>query len=386
MFYGNAEFMDVPWETIVKIYRSRLATKRFNTLDEYVAHFLKFLEGETVLFSSEQQRRHLEVRLFGLLTAIQEDVNKRIEDAFKSSKSVTPELIQLTVRNVLKEYYRHFRALKPLPQFDRAYGKKLVSDFAELVAQNTQQILQKLPRSRMDEARIQGIARALITRDDFNGPVSGVVIAGFGEQEHFPKLRSFLVEGIICGVLKYRDDRRADIYVQNTAQISPFAQVDMVSEFMEGVHPTFAQFFQARLTTLFRGLPAEMLKCLGPFDPPRESACRKSLEEFFAKLLNDLNEDQERIRRENHIDPVINTVAVLPKNELATMAEALINLTQFRQKITLQTETVGGPIDVAVISKGDGFVWINRKHYFDPKYNPYFFSNYFREPLEGSRP
>ena len=41
-------------------------------------------------------------------------------------------------------------------------------------------------------------------------------------------------------------------------------------------------------------------------------------------------------------------------------------------------ETVGGPIDVAVISKGDGFIWVNRKHYFEPDKNPQFFSRFQR--------
>lgn len=35
-----------------------------------------------------------------------------------------------------------------------------------------------------------------------------------------------------------------------------------------------------------------------------------------------------------------------------------------------QRETVGGPIDVAVITRGDGFIWIRRKHYFEPSLNP----------------
>ncbi|HEY9669692.1 MAG TPA: hypothetical protein V6C91_22960 [Coleofasciculaceae cyanobacterium] len=34
--------------------------------------------------------------------------------------------------------------------------------------------------------------------------------------------------------------------------------------------------------------------------------------------------------------------------------------------------------DVAVISKGDGFIWIKRKHYFKPELNHQFFNNYFR--------
>ena len=59
--------------------------------------------------------------------------------------------------------------------------------------------------------------------------------------------------------------------------------------------------------------------------------------------------------------------------ELASMAEALINLTSLKRRVSLDQETVGGPIDIAIISKGDGFVWIKRKHYFDPALNPSYF-------------
>ncbi len=61
------------------------------------------------------------------------------------------------------------------------------------------------------------------------------------------------------------------------------------------------------------------------------------------------------------------------------MAESLVNLTSFKRRVTMDPETVGGPIDVAVISKGDGFVWIKRKHYFTKELNPQFVANYYRE-------
>lgn len=34
-------------------------------------------------------------------------------------------------------------------------------------------------------------------------------------------------------------------------------------------------------------------------------------------------------------------------------------------------------LDVAVISKGDGFIWIDRKQYFRPELNDHFFQNYY---------
>jgi hypothetical protein len=45
----------------------------------------------------------------------------------------------------------------------------------------------------------------------------------------------------------------------------------------------------------------------------------------------------------------------------------------------MEDETVGGPIDVAVISKGDGLIWIKRKHYFSPELNRQFFVNYLNK-------
>ncbi|MFV9630695.1 MAG: hypothetical protein ACNYWM_06465 [Methanosarcinales archaeon] len=86
---------------------------------------------------------------------------------------------------------------------------------------------------------------------------------------------------------------------------------------------------------------------------------------------------------ETYTDPVTSVVSMLPKDELAAMAEALVNLTFFKRKVSMETETVGGPIDVAVISKGDGFIWIKKKHYFKPELNPQFFANYYREEIEN---
>ncbi len=73
----------------------------------------------------------------------------------------------------------------------------------------------------------------------------------------------------------------------------------------------------------------------------------------------------------------MDAVSTLSKEDLAEMAESLIYLTYLKRRITFAQESVGGPVDVAIISKGDGFIWIKRKHYFDPKLNSNFFKNYY---------
>lgn len=93
----------------------------------------------------------------------------------------------------------------------------------------------------------------------------------------------------------------------------------------------------------------------------------------------------QEFTRKNHIDQVLSVVGILPKDELAAMAESLVNLTSFKRRVTMTQETVGGPIDVAVISKGDGFIWIKRKHYFKPELNHHFFDNYFRGGMKNEK-
>jgi len=83
-------------------------------------------------------------------------------------------------------------------------------------------------------------------------------------------------------------------------------------------------------------------------------------------------------RQEHYTDGVMSAVSLLPKDELAAMAESLVNLTVFKHKVSMSAETVGGAVDVAVITKGDGFIWIKRKHYFKPELNPQFAANYLR--------
>lgn len=98
------------------------------------------------------------------------------------------------------------------------------------------------------------------------------------------------------------------------------------------------------------------------------------------KLKNELYDTIERASNEYHINPIVNTISSAPKEEMAQMAETLVNITSFRRRLSFDkySQTVGGPIDVLVITKGDGLVWLKRKHYFDKALNSSFFHNYYK--------
>ena len=91
-----------------------------------------------------------------------------------------------------------------------------------------------------------------------------------------------------------------------------------------------------------------------------------------------------RQAQEQYLFPITNSVSSLPIEELSLLAESMINITSLRRRVAIDSNngTVGGPIDVAIISKTDGFVWMKRKHYFERKYNPQFFFKHYHH-VEG---
>jgi len=206
-----------------------------------------------------------------------------------------------------------------------------------------------------------------------NTGISGVVIAGYGDDDIFPSLIAYKIEGLINGKLKYKLDIEQKIDFNTEAIIIPFAQKEMVQTFMEGVHPEYISIEIEYLKKVFD----QFIEIIA-----ENTDKSKNLKKAARSILRDFRKNLEKYRKEKYIDPIMNIVSKLPKDELASMAEALINLTSLKRRWSIERETVGGPIDVAVISKGDGFIWIKRKHYFKAELNPQFFEKYFMEVKE----
>jgi len=237
---------------------------------------------------------------------------------------------------------------------------------------------QKLPLSSADSAKLRKMSGWLFVRDSFRlQGTSGVVIAGFGERDIYPRLREFTVEGVIEDKLRYRSRRRVQIGVKTNASIVPFGQSEVVASFIDGIDPGIESLLNKFLDGVFANYPAVLLNHLPGLSAAEKADAVTKTKAASNQILKKFREAFVEFRRKSFVNPIVSTVAVLPKDELAAMAEALVSLTSFKRRFSLDAETVGGPVDVAVLSKGDGFIWIKRKHYFKPELNPHFLTNYF---------
>ncbi|HEY2363485.1 MAG TPA: hypothetical protein VGK36_20355 [Candidatus Angelobacter sp.] len=378
MVYGNAEFMDVPWETAIKAYRSELATRSFGALENYGTNFLRFIE-RTGLFPRSQHEVHIEKLTVSWLRRLKKEVRENLEQEILKG-SITKRKLHNALAGAIQAEASYLARRKKLLPFARLSNSEVLRQHREAIRNGIRGEFGEFAASL--EQKLERLAARMLVTDAYWGNSTGLVISGYGTKDFFPRMRCFDLVSIVAGRLRVREqmERRIDIGFQTTASVNAFAQSEMVQEFMNGIDSDYLEFIVNFIgQTLLDKYPNILAAVLPPHIPAKTI---KRLQKRFVKggeeVMRVLIEEAKSYSRAKHSDPIVNIVDALPKEELAGMAEALVNLTSFKRHITHDAETVGGPIDVAVVSRGDGFVWIKRKHYFKKELNPQFFANYYR--------
>jgi hypothetical protein len=379
MIYGNAGLLHVPWETLIKSFRKQLAGTTYETLEEYANDFIKYLQNKPGIFTKEAQADWIKGNVYAYFRLLQKQMIDELKPIFEEKGEVDAEAVSKALAKVISIHRDAFEKQPYADEMDESTFGDVREQHKDLFKLVKEQVFEEAKLSSATAAKLYDIAAFLHVKQVFSTGVSGIVIAGYGEEELYPSIVTFDIEGVVGDRLKYRRnlDKTHKIRAGMECRIIAFAQEDMVATFMNGLNPHVLQFLQSYMNKLFDRLP-ELIES----EAVEEEEIRK-FKSQSRKLLRGFFDEFGKHISEEHANPVLRMVTALPKDELAAMAEALVNLTAFKRRMTEAIETVGGPIDVAVISKGDGLVWVKRKHYFPPELNRPFFDNYFRGVRHG---
>lgn len=367
MVYGNAEFMGFPWETILKEYRRRNPRKKFDTIFLWADDLLNFL---TTFFNFPPSDGVDLARRIGR-TAIAEIFHRYFE-CLKAGLEADEILEQLGT-----EIELHIADLEEeLDFFSEAEWNDLGPEYFDAVEQVARGGLAETFESLLPALR--RLVELAIRKRRSSPAYSGLVVAGFGEVELLPSMVCYEIDGIIGGRLKHIESGSIDVTRKNQGAIVPFAQTDMVYRFMEGVDPDYAVQLKDNIHALLLQNVLNTASALVD-DEQQRNEIQPALEAAVDASFDAFWQEDVKIRKEQFAQPIIDMAMSLPKDELAHLAEALVSLTSLQRRVSREIETVGGAVDVAVISKGDGFVWVKRKHYFNPDRNLRFVNGYFSE-------
>ena len=372
MVYNNASLLGVPMETIIKLFRRRLGKKAYGTLREYGESLIQYLDGNDVLFPNDVQDRYFLHAVETEFLRIWEEVSSEFVErgVFGDGDGQANVAKDVIARRL--EFWRS--------QQNADYFEVRASNVVGRISGGVNDVVLRVFRGGAvgDEGvtMLREIANHIVEKDHFPLDVfSGLVIAGFGEGEHFPVVQHIEIGGVYGGRLKVRPPTVDAVTGARPSDVMAFAYKDMVERFLVGVSGGFVGYLEDA-TTFIREMPLRALETVPDLDGEEKERAAEAVRRMAADRAEEFKRTVRRGFEERWLK-IVDAVEALTISELAQVASTLVDLSSFEQQMSLDSETVGGPVDVAVISKGDGFIWIDRKHYFRKDLNHHFFRNYY---------
>lgn len=360
MYYNTVTLGGIPWETIVKVYRKHLGRTKHDTVERYAQEFFDWLNQGSI-FSEPMVRDIVESAIIRAMVDLTSD---------KKSKAQFLTALNKQIDELKKTYY--------VPGFDDAFRDRVCKEYKTLIASCRKTCIRP-SYSAGQSAKIAEYVSLVLTKQRQLSGYSGIVIAGFGDKEVLPRLREYTVDLVVLDRVRFWLKQENRIDEVNSSEVVPLADDEVITTLIDGISPDFVQNAFAGMISVILALPRKLL------DPVREltdaqkqqyiADAQKTLPQHFREFAANMRKH----RLEKYTKPIKQAIASLSLSDLAMVAETFLGASQVLKRVRPEMETVGGPVDVAVISKGDGFVWIKRKLYFDEKYNPAFNLKYLEQ-------
>lgn len=231
MVFNESNFMGVPWETIIKIYRNENSSVEFDKLADYSHHFLKWLENNRTLFPTDLQEKYAELEIRSYCMRIKNDVSERIRFQKRSLKT-RKVLYDVIDRHLAK--MKHTTWLSPSSLKDQ---KAACQHYKGQIDKAIQDIFPGVHISKKYIKKLEEILSSIFCKQWHTSGYSGIVIAGFGTQDHFPKLVSYRCAGIYRNITCCTKEKEIDINHNKVAEVEPFGQTEMIYTFLVGIDP-----------------------------------------------------------------------------------------------------------------------------------------------------
>ena len=369
--YGNMNLMKLSWEQIIKMYRKKLADTKFDSLEEYAADFFTYVRN---LMAPNQDNIYTQNQIRFLVNSFYDEIIKLANNKLKErSKELSDENIVVMMMDVMKSIYDSYKQKETCLDCKNLTLESFTDTCDEYVSSKLAQCLSvKNCPVNFKETFIETLYFIVRSTTHVYASSTGLVFFGYGDKELMPSYHSYTISELFEDKLKIVKNGDYIVDGNNGACLTPFAQTDVTNTVVRGIDDELRSVFYEKNEQILSLLLNTIVSKLTEAEAPQKLIeVLTSLDiKSMAKVFKD---DMDDYIWNNYVSKLIDIVKFLSKEDLAEMAESLIKMTGLKRHVTTDEESVGGPVDVAVVTKCDGFVWIKRKHYFSPELNPNYF-------------
>jgi hypothetical protein len=129
------------------------------------------------------------------------------------------------------------------------------------------------------------------------------------------------------------------------ATLNAFAQTSMSDSFSLGFSEDVYKALMAILTQNLKDFAGTICDAAGA-----QIGAIPDLDELIGKARHGISEGWFDSARREHSYPLRRVLGDLPVEEMAELAETLVNLQSLKEKVTKPSASVGGPVDVVTCS------------------------------------
>lgn len=337
MINGNATFNKLSLGTVINEFKKFLGDDKLDTVRDYAESFIEYLDAFPEAKTNFAEIEMIKKYTHDIIDLILQRSEKVINEVIKNGQRITDDkLLDILIECTTEIYQILTSSFEPTFNFDDNYFN---SNYSNLITGIIDyKIYNNVPDVHLKTAILNLIKFVLKTDFEIISK-SSLVFAGYGDKEVLPAMVEIELNGSFNQVIKYnyKNESKISINQNKMSEIMSFAQTDMIDTVIQGSHPYIDQKI------------IEIIKATSLDEREKECVLREIDDYKFSEFIY----------------PFHQTIVNLPLVELPHMAETLINLTSFKRKYSQNLESVGGPVDTLTISKGEGPIWISRKHYFN---------------------
>ena len=349
--YQNSVFWWLPRETIIKEYRKH-NKKEFNLLQEYVNDFLSYLVSSNFI-----ENTHIKDLFIHFLGKFQTGLDEYIQNKkFEEKKVITEADIPILVREFIVELKTLILSNKETNLNQISFNKKQIEHKnSKLILSITdKEEIKTLVEWWWDVLIAKYLADLLeIFEDYLNHKLnirnySWLIFFWFWKQEMIPKLFHIIIREKINN-----NTLLIDLYENHSEE------------------NVWVRWYADNKV---------IINSVRWFNPDLQGIIANEIRKIWQKNKIDYNELEQSVLqafdsyRTKEVNSFFTATSLLSIDELWQEVETLVNMSSFKKRISSDMETVWWMTDVAVITKWDWFIWIKRKHYFDPKLNSHYFN------------
>ena len=352
MSYNLSNFANVPLETIIKEFRLEIRNEGLSTVEEFRDRFKQFLKN---LVKEPLHSYSFEKQLDEFINQVKNESQFMECSMFQS---IVKDVANNVNYNDLGDFSEEIIEKLKLKENKL---KKLISN--EISADETKKFLEDLKK--------------FFVYNNYLEPFTGIVIAGFNKNRLFPSYVEFNITYLFDDKFILKEVKNLNIH-GTQVHVRPLAQDDVINTFLGSIDKDTQFKLIKYVHNIYKNYSNNLKDAINSNSNLNSNEKTKFLNEIskIESVNNDLGESFENYidqLKSVHAEPILESISSLPKEELSNLAESLINITSLKRKVQSDLETVGGPVDVAIITRGDGFIWTKRKHYFNADLNPQFF-------------